>query len=104
MTTTTHTAALGVFAATLAAVLAFGMMPRSVMAHTNHQVTLTAGLIGAWYDRIDDRAEPFICVSSSMQRDSAHVDSSHRHDLYVSVITASGDRIQGGDLSTSDFR
>ena len=36
MTTTTRAAALGVFAATLAAVLAFGMTPRSVMAHTSN--------------------------------------------------------------------
>ena len=76
MTTTTRTAALGIFAATLAAVLAAGIMPRSVMAHnsSNHQLTVSTGLIGAWYSERNDRVIPFICVSASEQPDSAHLD------------------------------
>ena len=91
MTTTTRTAALGVFAATLAAVLAFGIMPRSVMAHPNHQVTFSAGLTGAYYDVDDDRVEPFICVSGSLLPDSEHVDPAHHHNLVIRIgIGSSG--------------
>ena len=87
MTTTTRTAALGVFAATLAAVLAFGITPRSVMAHTDHQVTISAGPAGVTYvDTFNPRLEPFICVSYSIQpADSAHELPGHGHRVWIVV-------------------
>ena len=82
---------IGVFAGMLAAVLAFGITPRSVMAHIDHQVTFSAGLTGAWEDpgphapiRLqEDRVRPFICVSIT-------IDPPHGHHLYVDVLNAAG--------------
>ena len=89
MTTTTRTAALGVFAATLAAVLAFGIMPRSVMAHSNHQATLTAGPPGELYLQNTDQVVPFFCVFYSIQPDRAHAlpgwSPPQSHGVYVKV-------------------
>ena len=100
MTTTTRAAALGVFAATLAAVLAFGTMPGSVTAHTGHEVTVTAGLIGAFYDEHDHRIEPFICISSTLQADTAHVNPAHKHPMLVEVITPAKERWYANWVST----
>ena len=89
MTTTTRTAALGALAALM---LAFGIMPRSVMAHSNHQVSFTVGqLTGAWYDSHDDRVEPFFCGSSTgVTADSAHADPTHKHQVRIIVSTTAG--------------
>ena len=87
MTTTARAA----FAAFLAGTLAFGFAHRGAMAHSNHQGSLVAGgLTGAYYDTLNHRTLPFVCVTATLAPDNAHVAPGHGHTKYVRITTASG--------------